>query len=679
MEQSRKGAPRTPVSASVLAAAFDHAPAGMAITGEGAHLLRVNQALADMLGYAPQELIGKSVVDLTHPDDLSDSMANNERLLRGDETRFVLEKRYHHKAGHSVLARAFVSTLSTEPRRHLLHVVDIGHERETVARLHDAEVRFHEMTDAIDQDFWVVSFDPYEFRLYSSAAAVSAFGFDPMAHPESAQRILERIHPADLDLFTELFDPAVHAPREREYRVIRADGSVGWVRTRVFPLADVDGRISRLTGVSEDITRRKKAETEVADFRAFEEFVMRVSTEFVGIPSERIREPFERALRELSLMIAADRAFLFVLDEQTHALTVRYSWSREGVSSAPSFAEFPFAPDDPLRARLVRTGLFRVDDVATLPDSFAAIRQMLLATGVESFINLPLVRGDRLIGLFGFGTVGHKATWPTDIGARLVIAAEMFSRALERMWTEAEVRKHRDALGHALRLGTVGQLTSGIAHELNQPLAAILNYASAVERRGAAGNGDLAWIHETVRKMAEQAVRAADVIRTLRTLVRKGGGERTPHDPHKLIDTALRLLEPELVAADISIAVERDTDVSRVQVDPIQIEQVVMNLVGNAIDAVRSGPRTSAGEILVETRMRSPTVVEVRVSDTGPGIAPAHVTLLFDQFFTTKEHGLGLGLSISRSIVESHGGTLQLENTSANGTTFSFTLPSPQP
>jgi PAS domain S-box-containing protein len=662
------------VTTDELVAAFDHAPVGMAITDDHARLLRVNAAVAHMLGYAAEEMVGLSVVDLTHPDDLEDSLSTNRRLARGELAAFSLEKRYLHKSGHAVWARVFVSTLKGDPRRHLLHAIDITQEKLSSERLRDTETRFHEMAESIEQDFWIMSFDPLEL-LYTSPAAARIWGFDPMANRDLPYRIIDFIHPDDLITFATVFDAVNLAPREREFRIIRPDGAVRWLRMRVFPILDATRRPYRLTGVTEDITPRKEAELEVARHRAFEEFITRLCTAFVNLPAERVEETFERALGELATLIGADRAAIFVIDDKTDVLAVRYSWSREGTDPTTTYTTFSFAPDNPLRARIVAEGLLRVDDVDALPDELAEVRRRLIENRVGSFIDLPLVRNGKLIGLYGFGAIGRKVAWSGEVAARLAIAAEVFSNAIDRARMEAEVRKHRDALAHALRVGTMGQLASGIAHELNQPLAAILNYASASERRAAAGNTDIEVMRDAVRKIADQAMRAADVIKTLRALVRKGDVARTWHDPRELVRTAIGLVEPDLIAPDIDLVQEYDDDLPNIQVDPIQIEQVVLNLVRNAIDAVQSRTGRGRPEIRVETRRRSPSTVEVRVTDNGPGIDAAQADLLFDEFYTTKTHGLGLGLSISRSIVESHGGALWLERTGPAGTTFCFTIP----
>lgn len=662
------------VLADELAAAFDHAPVGMAITGERATILRANAALAAMLGYTPEELIGKSVVDLTHPEDLSDSLSGSDRLSRDEVAHFSLEKRYLHKSGHAVWARVFVSTLKRRPRRHLLHVVDITDEKRSFDRLRDTEIRLHDMAEAIEQDFWIINLSPFGL-LYSSPAAERIWGFDPMSFRDRPDQLLAYVHPHDLDAYSKLLDLQNPGPGEVEYRIIRDDGETRWLRTRAFPMFDADGNFYRVTGVTEDITPRKTAQIEVDQHREFERFIMDLCTAFVNLPPEHVEKTFEQSLGQLATMIDADRAAIFVLDDAAEVLTMHYSWNREGVAGSPAYTEFSFRADNPLRAALLRDGLIQVNDVEALPDDLAAVRDRLIANDVGSFIDLPLVREGKLVGLYGFATVGRKLVWPPDVAARLAIAAEVFSNAIERARMEGQLREHRDALAHALRVGTMGQLASGIAHELNQPLAAILNYASACERRVATGAADLDSTLEIMRKMGEQAMRAGEVIKRLRLLVRKGQGKRAWQDLDELIRSAIHLVESDLMDPDITLVVEQGAGLPEVQVDPIQIEQVILNLVRNAVDAVRARSIDTNREIRIATRLQPSDTIEVRVSDNGPGIDASQVDHVFSEFFTTKEQGLGLGLSISRSIIEAHGGALSMEETSPAGTTFCLTLP----
>lgn len=669
-----------PVDAADLAAAFEHASTGMAITERGAVILHANSALGEMLGYAPEALVGKTVVDITHPEDLAVSLANNQRLARGDISHFSVEKRYLHATGRPVWVRVHVSVLThTARRHHLVHVVDIGHERSSATLLQEAQQRFHEMTDSIEQDFWLMSLGPLEL-LYSSPAAVRIWGFDPMVNRETPERIIAQVHPDDVDTFIRLFDGALEHAREQEYRIVRPDGALRWLRTRVAPLRNNAGRIDRLAGMTEDITARKHAELEVERHRAFERLVMEVTETFVNLPAERLTEGFEHALGQLGPLFGADRSIILVLHQDTDEFEARYTWRRPGVDEGDiPFSVFPLAPDHPLIVALVRDGMLYVENARSLPDEMADLRQRLLANGLGGFIDVPLLRGDRLIGVFACGTIGRPAIWRREVADRMKIVAEVFTSAIERARAEAAVRIHHEALAHALRVGTMGQLAAGIAHELNQPLASILNYASAFDNLLASGHIDVAQLRDGVRRIAEQAVRASDVIATLRTLVRKGTVTRVWHDSNELVRTALRFIEPEASGAGAHITVEPAADLPAVQVDPIQIEQVVLNLVRNAIDAVRILPDGARRDIRVVTRLRSPDTVEVSVSDSGLGIDPSRAGSVFDQFYTTKPDGLGLGLSISRSIIEAHGGELWMDAEPGPGATFRFTLSAAAP
>ena len=299
-----------------FAAAFEHAPVGMAITDEGAVLLHANQALADMLGYTREELVGKSVADLTHPDDLATSLASNARLGGGDVRHFSLEKRYLHKSGSTVWARVDVSLLTDRGRRHhLLHVADITREKATIEGHREVEQRFREMAESIEQDFWVMRLKPREL-LYASPAAARIWGFDTMQNRERPQRIIDLVHPDDREIFNSMFTKGYEKPGEGEYRVTRADGAQRWFRTRVFPMRDANGVIDRVAGVTEDITPRKNAEAGLERHRAFDRLVMELSAGFVNLPPERMRDGFEHALSELGQLIGAEVGAIFLLDEK---------------------------------------------------------------------------------------------------------------------------------------------------------------------------------------------------------------------------------------------------------------------------------------------------------------------------------------------------------------------------
>jgi PAS domain S-box-containing protein len=241
----------------------------------------------------------------------------------------------------------------------------------------------------------------------------------------------------------------------------------------------------------------------------------------------------------------------------------------------------------------------------------------------------------------------------------------------ERKRAEDAARQRQAELTHVLRLGTMGEMAAGLAHEINQPLGAIANFAQGCSRRLRAGNGDPADLLHVIDQIAVEAIRAAEIIRRLRSLIRKEEPRREWIDLYEIAADALRLLSAETRQSGVTSSVEGAPG-QRAYADPIQIEQVLLNLLRNGVEAMEG--RINGRRELSVRFVTAGDTVEVAVSDTGRGLptAAAHV---FDPFFSTKPGGLGMGLSISRSIIEAHGGLLWATANPEGGTTFRFTLP----
>jgi two-component system sensor kinase FixL len=227
---------------------------------------------------------------------------------------------------------------------------------------------------------------------------------------------------------------------------------------------------------------------------------------------------------------------------------------------------------------------------------------------------------------------------------------------------------------HVSRLATMGEMATGISHELNQPLAAIATYAQAVKRLLAAPDPPTEDISEALEQIAAQALRAGEIIRRLRTLVRNRQTQRETTQLNTLIEELGTLTRADARLHDIRVTLELAPDLPVLEVDPIQIQQVLLNLVRNAEQALE-GAGPGEREILISTRLHPDGEVEVRVRDNGPGVAPDIVENLFHPFATTKVEGTGLGLAISRSIIEAHKGKLEYAPESPRGSSFIFRLP----
>ncbi|MCA9727722.1 MAG: PAS domain S-box protein, partial [Candidatus Eisenbacteria bacterium] len=243
----------------------------------------------------------------------------------------------------------------------------------------------------------------------------------------------------------------------------------------------------------------------------------------------------------------------------------------------------------------------------------------------------------------------------------------------ERKRTEHQLQEARERLAHVARISTMGEMASGIAHEVNQPLTAVATYANACRRILADGRTDDPDLMEGLIQISEEARRAGEIIHRLRDLVRRRPSERKACPINSVVTDVIRLAEVDTRLHDVRLDVHLHPNLPSVQVDPVQIQQVVLNLIRNATDAMET---TEAERRVIEVRTL-PTrgrEIQVEVSDNGIGL-PDNKAELYEPFFTTKTAGMGLGLSISRSIVNNHGGRLWHSTNPGGGTTFHFTLP----
>lgn len=254
--------------------------------------------------------------------------------------------------------------------------------------------------------------------------------------------------------------------------------------------------------------------------------------------------------------------------------------------------------------------------------------------------------------------------------------AELTREIAEREKAETAARLHREQRDQFSRLGILGEMASNIAHELNQPLAAIANYAEGMTRMLDARRDTPALMRDGARGVAEQAQRAAAIIQRIRSFVRRREAKRERVDPNDIIRETLALFEGLAARRGIALRVQLGDDVPNVLADRVEIEQVLLNLLQNAVDAMVDAGIAEKGVTIRSSRMGAAAKIAVR--DNGPGLTPEVEAHLFETFFTTKPQGLGLGLSICRTIIESHGGRLWAANNADCGLTMRFTLPEAQ-
>jgi PAS domain S-box-containing protein len=245
----------------------------------------------------------------------------------------------------------------------------------------------------------------------------------------------------------------------------------------------------------------------------------------------------------------------------------------------------------------------------------------------------------------------------------------------EKKKMQAEVERQQESLAHLSRVGIVGELSGALAHELNQPLTAILSNAQAMQRMIKRDPIDVAELKNVITDIINDDSRAGDVIRHLRALLKKDEARRETLDMNKVIAKALELTKSDLTSRRITVVANLTSQPLGLAGDPVQLQQLMLNLILNAAEAMASDPGHSGGALIIASDITG-DLLHVSVADTGPGIRPEIMERLFEPFFSTKAQGLGLGLSISKAIVTSHGGTLWVENNAGRrGATFHVTMP----
>lgn len=239
---------------------------------------------------------------------------------------------------------------------------------------------------------------------------------------------------------------------------------------------------------------------------------------------------------------------------------------------------------------------------------------------------------------------------------------------------EARTRDALAALAHVTRITTLGELTASIAHEVNQPLAAIVTNGNACMRWLAAEPPNLTRVRSTLDRIVEDAMRASQVVTRIRALVKRAPSAKMPLDLNETVREAVALAHAGIENNGISLRMELADGLPEIAADRIQLQQVVLNLVANAVEAMQAagkGPK----ELIVETALHDARNVFVSVHDTGIGLALGDTEQLFEPFHTTRTEGMGMGLAISRSIVEAHGGRIWAMADKPTGAVFRFTLP----
>jgi len=559
------------------------------------------------------------ILQRTHPDDVT---AVKEFVERASREPKVLD--FEH--------RLLVQDGSVKYIRVVAHAVkEKSGEVEFVGAVMDitsakeAEDRIRLIIDTVPAQLWtetpegVVDFVNRRWIDYTGLTLEQAVGsgWNRMVHPDDIEQVLSK--------WQKLV--AEGAPREIETRLRRSDGEYRWFLSRCSPLVDRSGHILGWYGM----------DTDIHDLKAAEETLRR---------SEAYLAEAQRLTHTGSWAYRVDKIALIHSSEEHRRL---FGFDPE--QGVPSFEQLVqrIHPEDRIQA------LRAFENPSRAATDFDAYFRVVHPDGTTKYV---------------YGT-GHPVF---NASGELVEYVGTTMDVTQRKEAEEALRQAQTELAHVNRVTTMGELTASLAHEVNQPIAAALTDANTCLRWLTREHPDLEEARAAAARAAKDATRAAEIISRVRLLFKKEAPERELVDANEVIPRIIALLYAEAARHNISVRADLAADLPPVIGDRVQLQQVLMNLIVNSIDAMKDVDGTR--ELVVSSQRTEDEQVLVSVSDTGVGLPPQHANQIFNAFFTTKSHGTGLGLRISRSIVESHGGRLWAQDNSPRGASFRFTLPS---
>jgi signal transduction histidine kinase len=379
----------------------------------------------------------------------------------------------------------------------------------------------------------------------------------------------------------------------------------------------------------------------------------------------------EEVLQATIEMQNADFGGVQLYNPQTQALDIvaQYGFQQDFLDHFSSVCDDSSACGQALQ----RQERIIIEDVETDP-GFESHRQIAASAGYRAVQSTPLLssNGEPLGVISTHFRQSHR---PSERELRLTdLYAMQGAEMIERKRVEAALQKLQTELAHVTRVTTMGELTASIAHEINQPLGAIVTNGQACLRLLARESPDIDKLREVVERMIGDSMRASEVVTRIRALLKRKDSERALLNLNDIIQEVIALTSTELSKSEIHLQTALAADLPPVVGDRVQLQQVILNLILNGKDSM-SGVGWQPRELLITTMISNSGKVQVAFRDSGTGIDPRDSERIFDAFFTTKSEGMGLGLSISRTIIESHGGSLCATPNEERGATIQFTLP----
>ena len=503
----------------------------------------------------------------------------------------------------------------------------------------------------------------------TSPEVVRMWGIQPEDDASVTDFFFRRIHHEDRLMVQQAYGAAQleKTDFEADFRIVLPDGTIKNIHTFGHPVLNESGDIVEFVGAAIDVTERKQAEQRLMAQHTVTQMLAEAAT---------LEEATPRILQAVCECLLWDVGALWNTDREAGVLRCVEVWHKESVQ-VPQFeaisreSTFMRGIGLPGRVWSSREPAYVPDVVydANFPRASIAARE-----GLHAAFAFPILLGGDVSGVMEF--FSHEIRQPEqELLAMMATLGSQIGQFIERKRAEDALRHARADLAHVARVSTLGEMTASIAHEINQPLAAVVNNASACLRWLAARNLEEA--RQSAALVVADGHRAGEIIARIRALAKKTPARKERLDINETIREVIALARSEVQRSGVALETRLSDDVHYVPLilaDRIQLQQVILNLIVNAIEAMSESVDGSR-ELLVRSGIAESRRVLVAVRDSGSGLDPKSLDRLFDAFYTTKPQGMGMGLAISRSIIEAHGGRLWASANHDRGATFQFTLP----
>ena len=533
-----------------------------------------------------------------------------------------------------------------------------------VRNLAESERKLEEAQRLTHVGYW--ERDPATDLITWSDETYRIYGLQPQTRILNLAQLPELLHPEDKQIMVQAVAEALRGGRryDVEYRVVRPNGEVRIVHSQGDVMRDESGRPRRMFGTVQDITERKQAEKRLMAQHTVTQLLAEAAT---------LHEVTPKILRAVCEYLVWDLGTLWSRDHEAGVLRCVEAWHKASVE-APHFdatsreTTFRLGIGLPGRVWSSREPTYIPDiaNDANFPRAPIAARE-----GLHAAFGFPILLGGDVLGVMEF--FSHEIRQPDqDLLVMMAAIGSQIGQFIERKRAEDALHHAQVELAHVARVATLGEMSASIAHEINQPLAAVVNNASACLRWLAANNLEEA--RQSVSLVVSDGHRAGEIIGRIRALAKKTPSRKDWIDVNETILEVIALARSEVHSNGVSLQTRLGDDMPLILGDRIQLQQVILNLIINAIEAM-SGVTENSRELVVRSGKDESQGVLVTVRDSGPGLDAENLDHLFTAFFTTKPQGMGMGLAISRSIIEAHGGRLWAAPNESGGAVFQFTLP----